>query len=356
MSNYEDETTTSVDIFENLKCEFEHILSQMSSTKSYLEKTTNEDPITTAILNRYEARLADSSKAIDANRVLHSEGDLNISHPELLPKHEEKDNCTEDILGLSILAESNLDCTAQNDDFHQAAEKDEEISKVETSGFSYEDQACGSSDSYSSKVDSENQKQLTYSTETETDNNQVCCANTKEKDIKLNAAVGYFLQAKSDENCAVQLSKLEFYGQAAFFLQQSAEKCLKAILIHEHGSWANKWGKSHDLSLLARCVLKQLNNQDPCLHNACKSLDKIGTVHLKHSLLSIKARYPQPDKMKIVDTRTFPCLSFKKNDINRGLAFLEKISTFTRRYFEAQMKPNGKDVLEKLIKNYQAIA
>jgi HEPN domain-containing protein len=204
---------------------------------------------------------------------------------------------------------------------------------------------------HNAELDDQDQQNLTEAKKDKEES--ICCSYIEEEDFILKTALGFVLQAKSDQDCSVQLSKLGFNGHAAFFLQQSAEKNLKAILIHLDGSYDCHWKTSHNLGILSGLVRQKLNPQNFGLYNACKSLDEIGTGYLTPSLLCIRARYPQPDVLKIVDINTFPSFAFKELDIKKGLDFLEEIVQFTQNYFDVQMGPSGKQVFDDIAKTLQ---
>jgi hypothetical protein len=364
MSDWEDETPTSVAIFDNLRQELENTLRHLSFTRSYLEKTNQEDPITNTVLNLYQTRLAEASK--DNNKtdiVSHSDVVLksfkSTIHSKPLTKH------SEEAIGLPTQVESNFDLKAQNEDFNQEGDNNFEFpsNREELEDTShYDDQNPSSSSSsendlllqvHNAELDDQDQENLTEAKKDKEES--IRCSYIEEEDFILKAALGFVLQAKSDQDCTVQLSKLGFNGQAAFFLQQSAEKNLKAILIHLDGSYDCDWKTSHNLGILSGLVRQRLRPQSFGLYNACKSLDEIGTGFLNPSLLCIRARYPQPDVLKIVDINTFPSFAFKELDIKRGLDFLEEIVQFTQNYFDVQMGPSGKDVFEEIAETLQIL-
>ncbi len=364
MSDWEDETPTSVAIFDNLRQEFEITLRHLSFTRSYLEKTNQEDPITNTVLNLYQARLAEASK--DNNNtdiVSHSDVALksfkSTSHSKLLTKH------SEEAIGFPNQVESNFDLKAQNEDFKVFNQEGDNNFKSPSNRKELEEtyhgdvQNLSSSSSendfqlqvHNAELDDQDQENLTEAKKEKEES--ICCSYIEEEDFILKTALGFVLQAKSDQDCTVQLSKLGFNGQAAFFLQQSAEKNLKAILIHLDGSYDCDWKTSHNLAILSGLVRQRLRPQSFGLYNACKSLDEIGTGFLNPSLLCIRARYPQPDVLKIVDISTFPSFAFKEVDIKRGLDFLDEIVQFTQNYFDVQMGPSGKAVFEEIAKTLQ---
>ena len=377
MSDWEDETPTSVAIFDNLRQEFEITLRHLSFTRSYLEKTNQEDPITNTVLNLYHERLAEASNENNkTNIVSHSDVILksfkNTSQPELLKQH------SEEALGFPTQVESNFDVKAQNEDFkvfNQESDNNFEIpsNREELEDTSHDnDQNPSSSSSendfqlqvnlinastrsvtldHNAELDDQDQQNLTEAKKDKEES--ICCSYIEEEDFILKTALGFVLQAKSDQDCSVQLSKLGFNGQAAFFLQQSAEKNLKAILIHLDGSYDCHWKTSHNLGILSGLVRQKLNPQNFGLYNASKALDEIGTGFLNPSLLCIRARYPQPDVLKIVDINTFPSFAFKELDIKKGLDFLEEIVQFTQNYFDVQMGPSGKQVFDDIAKTLQ---
>jgi HEPN domain-containing protein len=272
MTDWEEETPTPVAIFENLKRELEQTLREMYHTKSYLKKIEIDDPITTSILKLFEEKLVEFSEDNDANRVIHSDVDVN--------------------------SQKNISYKIN-------------FTKAEI------------------KTDRSQEEATSEATEV--------------TDLKLEAALGFVVQAKSDQDCAVQLLKLGFHGQAAHCLQQSAEKLLKSILFDQNGRYVPYWETSHNLSILAGCVRKQLKIQDFELYDLSKSLDELGEDFLNPCPLSIRARYPRSEKMEI-DIKTFPCFAFTAKDVREGLLHLKQIYHFTLQYFEARI--GGEDVSE----------
>jgi HEPN domain-containing protein len=377
MSDWEEETPTSVTIFDNLRQEFENTFRHLSFTRSYLKKTHIDNHITNTILSHYLARLAEASNEDNkTDNVSHSDAALksfkNTSHPKLLTEH------SEEAIGFPNQAESNFDLNGQNENFkafNQEGDNGFEIlpnrEELEVT-FNGDDQNPSSSSSendfqlqvnllnagvrsvtldHNAELDGQDQENLTEAKKDEEE--PICCAYIEEEDFILKTALGFVLQAKSDQDCAVQLSKLGFNGQAAFFLQQSAEKNLKAILINLYGSYDCDWKTNHNLGILSGLVRKHLNPQSFGLYNASKALDEIGTGYLNPSLLCIRARYPQPDALKIVDINTFPSFAFKEEDIKKGMDLLEEIVQFTQNYFDVQMGPSVKYVFDDIAKTLQ---